>query len=163
MSNLPKNWETRVSKSTGEFSFSCIVFIPLYKVIVSIYKNIIDLKDLSMFTKLSLLIIIKGKTFYFNVETNESQWNHPLVSQDQLAKQLLYKTVKCSHIIIKSRESRKPFTLQDKPVTISRQEAMNKILGIEILQLLLLRDSRVFIFEIHFRYKKKNPVGRRKF
>ncbi len=64
-----------------------------------------------------------GKTYYLNVHTKESQWEPP-TSDAAPGKQ-----VRCSHLLVKHRESRRPSSWREENITLSKDEALNKLEG----------------------------------
>ncbi|KAH7960537.1 hypothetical protein HPB49_020999 [Dermacentor silvarum] len=66
-----------------------------------------------------------GEVYYINVLTKESQWDFPeepaqarflgLIGDDH---------VWCSHVLVKHRESRRPFSWREENVTRTRDEAL---------------------------------------
>ena len=78
--NLPENWVTRTSKSTG-------------------------------------------KTYYFNLQTNESQWDKPGDRGEE-------GKVRASHLLVKHNESRRPSSWRQDKITRTKSEALEILEGI---------------------------------
>jgi len=67
---------------------------------------------------------IAGKTYYFNKQTNTSQWEKPSGPAKSMAS-----TVQCSHILVKHRDSRRPSSWRQENITKSKEEALKELLG----------------------------------
>ncbi|OTF78901.1 peptidyl-prolyl cis-trans isomerase NIMA-interacting 1-like protein [Euroglyphus maynei] len=74
---LPKGWEKRVSRSTGQ-------------------------------------------TYYLNIYTKESQWNVP--SQEASTKD--NEKIRCSHLLVKHNQSRRPSSWREEHITRTKEEAI---------------------------------------
>eukprot|EP01029_Cantina_marsupialis_P028679 TRINITY_DN777870_c0_g1_i1.p1 TRINITY_DN777870_c0_g1~~TRINITY_DN777870_c0_g1_i1.p1 ORF type:complete len:150 (+),score=37.25 TRINITY_DN777870_c0_g1_i1:101-550(+) len=59
-----------------------------------------------------------GHYYFFNTETNESSWEEPSSDVD---------SVQCSHIVIKHRNSRRPASWKCDHITITPEEAKEKV------------------------------------
>ncbi|VDP95499.1 unnamed protein product [Trichobilharzia regenti] len=60
-----------------------------------------------------------GKTYYVNIVTNESQWElpqHPASSSSG--------KIRCSHLLVKHKESRRPSSWKQQNITRSKDEAL---------------------------------------
>jgi len=64
-----------------------------------------------------------GKTYYFNPETNESQWDKPEGASTG--------KVRASHLLVKHTESRRPASWRQDPITRSKDEALEILKGYE--------------------------------
>ena len=62
-----------------------------------------------------------GKTYYFNRETNTSQWEKPTESSQR---------VRASHLLVKHNQSRRPSSWKQDKITRSKDEALEIIKGI---------------------------------
>eukprot|EP01098_Paradermamoeba_levis_P004870 TRINITY_DN2075_c0_g1_i1.p1 TRINITY_DN2075_c0_g1~~TRINITY_DN2075_c0_g1_i1.p1 ORF type:complete len:152 (-),score=28.64 TRINITY_DN2075_c0_g1_i1:115-570(-) len=60
-----------------------------------------------------------GKYYYFNVHTQESQWDPPTVGPK----------VRASHILVKHNKSRRPSSWREKNITRSQEEAIEILKG----------------------------------
>lgn len=98
MSDLPDGWTSRVSSSTGIFSVNiCIV-------------NIYGFYNVLSF---------KGRTYYVNMATGQSQWEKPEAGEQ----------VRCSHLLVKHAGSRRPSSWREQNITRSKQEALQILNG----------------------------------
>ncbi|CAH3025045.1 unnamed protein product [Porites evermanni] len=61
-----------------------------------------------------------GKTYYFNRETNTSQWEKPTESSQR---------VRASHLLVKHNQSRRPSSWKQDKITRSKDEALEIIKG----------------------------------
>lgn len=64
-----------------------------------------------------------GKVYYFNLQTNESQWEKPSGPSGVESK------VRASHLLVKHVESRRPSSWRQDTITRSKDEALNIIKG----------------------------------
>ncbi len=67
-----------------------------------------------MYTKL-------GRTYYLNIHTKQSQWEIPTQSASIEVK------MRCSHILVKHKDSRRPSSWKEANITRSRDEALTII------------------------------------
>ncbi|KAF7491833.1 Peptidyl-prolyl cis-trans isomerase NIMA-interacting 1 [Sarcoptes scabiei] len=74
---LPKGWEKRVSRSTGQ-------------------------------------------TYYLNIYTKESQWDRP--TQEANTKD--NEKIRCSHLLVKHNQSRRPSSWREQHITRTKEEAL---------------------------------------
>lgn len=63
-----------------------------------------------------------GKTYYYNRQTNESQWEMPTEETGD--------KVRASHLLVKHTESRRPSSWKQETITRSKNEALEIIKGI---------------------------------
>ncbi|CAH1786303.1 unnamed protein product [Owenia fusiformis] len=61
-----------------------------------------------------------GKKYYFNTSTKESQWEPPMAGEK----------VRCSHILVKHKDSRRPSSWREETITITKEEALEKLTGL---------------------------------
>ncbi|KAI3384696.1 hypothetical protein SNEBB_000662 [Seison nebaliae] len=59
-----------------------------------------------------------GKRYFFNKETHVSQWEKP---------EGVEITIKCSHILLKHKESRRPSSWRQQEITRTKEEAIEKL------------------------------------
>ena len=59
-----------------------------------------------------------GKTYYLNIYTKQSQWE-PTTSSATKEKQ-----ARCSHLLVKHKESRRPSSWRETNITRTREEAL---------------------------------------
>ena len=64
-----------------------------------------------------------GKSYYLNIHTKQSQWDPP-TSPATVEKQ-----VRCSHLLCKHRDSRRPSSWREDNITISKEEALQRLEG----------------------------------
>ncbi|KAA0150151.1 hypothetical protein FNF27_07242 [Cafeteria roenbergensis] len=69
----------------------------------------------------------EGRTYYFNTVTGKSQWDAPTSAAVAPAGPA---TVRASHILVKHAGSRRPASWRADPITISKEEALEKLAGI---------------------------------
>ncbi|XP_041481388.1 peptidyl-prolyl cis-trans isomerase NIMA-interacting 1-like isoform X1 [Lytechinus variegatus] len=62
-----------------------------------------------------------GKPYYFKAATKESQWEKPAGPPAN--------KVRCSHLLVKHRESRRPASWRDDKITRTKDEALQIIKG----------------------------------
>merc|ERR1712098_625046 len=66
-----------------------------------------------------------GRTYYLNKYTKKSQWERPTAPAQPAASE----EVKCSHILCKHKDSRRPASWRQDPITRSKDEAISIIEG----------------------------------
>ncbi|GAB6024974.1 hypothetical protein CHUAL_010069 [Chamberlinius hualienensis] len=64
-----------------------------------------------------------GQTYYLNTLTKESQWDRPTEAA------VASGDIHCLHILVKHRDSRRPFNLKDEKITRTQEEARELIDG----------------------------------
>lgn len=72
----------------------------------------------------------KRREYFFNPETKESQWEEPEGTDHQQVKQYLNEhplKVRCLHLLIKHRDSRRPASHRADPITISKEDALQEL------------------------------------
>lgn len=62
-----------------------------------------------------------GKKYYFNRQTNESQWEKPTGAAPD--------KVRASHLLVKHTESRRPASWKQDPITRTKDEALEILKG----------------------------------
>ena len=77
---LPKGWEKRISRSTGQ-------------------------------------------VYYLNIYTKESQWDRPTTEANTKDDQ----KIRCSHLLVKHSESRRPSSWREERITRSKEEAVELV------------------------------------
>ena len=65
-----------------------------------------------------------GKTYYFNLQTKESQWDKPDGGAEE-------NKVRASHLLVKHDESRRPSSWRQDKITRSKDEALEILKGIK--------------------------------
>ncbi|KAJ8264177.1 hypothetical protein GJAV_G00146080 [Gymnothorax javanicus] len=65
-----------------------------------------------------------GQVYYFNHRTNESQWERPSASGESKGEQ---EKVRCSHLLVKHNQSRRPSSWREENITRSKEEALELI------------------------------------
>ena len=69
--------------------------------------------------------------YYWNSETKESQWERPDKAATRKRKHsAVMATVTCSHLLVKSKESRRPSSWRQDNITKSKDEALKELTGI---------------------------------
>ena len=63
-----------------------------------------------------------GRTYYFNIHTNESQWDKPSDGAEE-------GKVRASHLLVKHNESRRPSSWRQENITRSKEEALKILEG----------------------------------
>lgn len=81
-----------------------------------------------------LYIDVPGQTYYLNVYTKESQWDAP----SEPAKPAGGSSggpdrVQCSHLLVKHAGSRRPSSWRQETITISKEEALTLLEGMDYL------------------------------
>eukprot|EP00128_Syssomonas_multiformis_P018037 Colp12_sorted_trinity150504_noHs@25205 len=64
-----------------------------------------------------------GKLYYFNTVTKESQWEKPTGSGAEPDQ------VRASHLLVKHRDSRRPASWREDPITRTKEEALEILKG----------------------------------
>lgn len=67
---------------------------------------------------------VSGRVYYFNHITNASQWERPSASADGVGE---VEKVRCSHLLVKHRESRRPSSWREENITRPKEEALELI------------------------------------
>ncbi|UYV73294.1 PIN1 [Cordylochernes scorpioides] len=81
-------------------------------------------------SKEEALDIIKGQSYYLNAYTKESQWERPTKpAEPPASRQGAMDQVRCSHILVKHRESRRPSSWRQDHISRSKEEALDIIKG----------------------------------
>merc|ERR1719210_147949 len=62
------------------------------------------------------------KTYYLNPHTKESQWEVPTGPPKKMSGQ-----VQAAHLLVKHRESRRPASWRQDPITITKDEALRQL------------------------------------
>ena len=89
----------------------------------------------------------KNLPYYFNPQTKESKWEPPAdtdsetlkhymgqyhtanLRQDAAVQQSLDGKIRCAHLLVKHRDSRRPSSWREAQITRSKEDAMSIILG----------------------------------
>ncbi|VDM34939.1 unnamed protein product [Hydatigera taeniaeformis] len=61
-----------------------------------------------------------GRTYYVNTSTKKSQWDRPTASSEK---------IRCSHLLVKHADSRRPSSWREKNITRSKEDAVCIING----------------------------------
>lgn len=69
-------------------------------------------------------IYISGREYYLNTHTKQSQWDPP-TEPAQSSKQ-----VRCSHLLVKHRDSRRPSSWREENIKRTKEEALEILNGI---------------------------------
>ncbi|XP_077426269.1 peptidyl-prolyl cis-trans isomerase NIMA-interacting 1 [Vanacampus margaritifer] len=64
-----------------------------------------------------------GKVYYFNRVTNASQWERPAAGDSRAEPE----KVRCSHLLVKHNQSRRPSSWREQNITRSKDEALELI------------------------------------
>ncbi|XP_019717858.1 peptidyl-prolyl cis-trans isomerase NIMA-interacting 1 [Hippocampus comes] len=64
-----------------------------------------------------------GKVYYFNRVTNASQWERPAAGDVRVEPD----KVRCSHLLVKHNQSRRPSSWREQNITRSKDEALDLI------------------------------------
>lgn len=101
--DVPDGWDVRTSRSTGKFGSYFILF-------------------LCMFNRLKFRL---GLKYYLNVYTKESQWELPdgPASTVPSPKNRVDNEVRCSHLLVKHKDSRRPSSWREEVITRSKDDA----------------------------------------
>ena len=67
-----------------------------------------------------------GKAYYYNPQTNESQWEKPGGSSDGGGGG----KVRASHLLVKHNESRRPSSWRQEEITRSKEDALEILQGV---------------------------------
>ncbi|XP_022107757.1 peptidyl-prolyl cis-trans isomerase Pin1-like [Acanthaster planci] len=62
-----------------------------------------------------------GRKYYLNIYTKESQWDKPMAAA--------VKAVRCSHLLVKHRDSRRPSSWKEEKITRTKEEAIKLLKG----------------------------------
>lgn len=65
-----------------------------------------------------------GHHYYLNIYTKESQWDRPTKPAEASGGP---EQVQCSHLLVKHKESRKPYSWRDDNITRSKEEAIELV------------------------------------
>uniref|UniRef100_A0A9J7Z3M8 Peptidyl-prolyl cis-trans isomerase n=1 Tax=Cyprinus carpio carpio TaxID=630221 RepID=A0A9J7Z3M8_CYPCA len=107
----------------------CILYRPhvLYVDINLLLCCYVD--ELSMSEDLSLCVCVcvclSGRVYYFNHSTNASQWERPSGSGADGVSEV--EKVRCSHLLVKHKQSRRPSSWREENITRSKEEALQLI------------------------------------
>ena len=74
-----------------------------------------------------------GKDYYYNVNTNESQWEIPTDSSNE-------SQVKASHLLVKHTGSRRPSSWKQPVITRTEEEALQMIKGEHLFVIFRVND-----------------------
>ncbi|SCU91399.1 LADA_0F09736g1_1 [Lachancea dasiensis] len=72
----------------------------------------------------------KSRQYFFNPQTKESQWEEPEGTDHAALKQYLVDhplRVRCLHLLIKHKDSKRPASHRCDPITISKDEALEEL------------------------------------
>ncbi|XP_008940178.1 PREDICTED: peptidyl-prolyl cis-trans isomerase NIMA-interacting 1, partial [Merops nubicus] len=75
------------------------------------------------------------RVYYFNHLTNASQWERPSGGQGEPSK------VRCSHLLVKHNQSRRPSSWRQEKITRTKDEALELINEEVLLEMKLLEVS----------------------
>nr|XP_056715512.1 peptidyl-prolyl cis-trans isomerase NIMA-interacting 1 [Euleptes europaea] len=67
-----------------------------------------------------------GRVYYFNHITNASQWERPTCSKNGQGEPT---KVRCSHLLVKHNQSRRPSSWREEKITRTKEEALELING----------------------------------
>lgn len=67
--------------------------------------------------------MLTGKTYFLNVHTKQSQWDKPTGPAVPGAQ------VRCSHLLIKHKDSRRPASWKSDKITRTKEEALEILEG----------------------------------
>lgn len=85
----------------------------------------------SRFPGSNLIIVLLGLTYYLNIYTKESQWDLPKEPASKSPggnqKRRSLTEVRCSHLLVKHKGSRRPSSWREENITRSKGEAMDII------------------------------------
>ena len=62
-----------------------------------------------------------GREYYLNIHTKQSQWDPPTEASS--------KQVRCSHLLVKHKDSRRPSSWREDNITRTKDEALDILLG----------------------------------
>ena len=88
-----------------------------------------------------------GKTYYFNLQTNESQWDKPSGGAKE-------GKVRASHLLVKHNESRRPSSWRQDKITRSKDEAL------EILKGKVKKKKHWLLYFIFWHYRRQRCLER---
>ena len=80
--------------------------------------------DVSKFTDV-LFLLCAGKKYYLNQFSKESQWERPTKPASKPAMD----QVRCSHLLVKHRNSRRPSSWKEANITRTKEEAIEILNG----------------------------------
>ena len=83
-----------------------------------------------------------GRTYYLNTYTKQSQWEIPTEKASKANQ------VRCSHLLIKHKDSRRPSSWREENITRTKEEAL------EILQ------SRALMYFVCVEFKAKQAFNK---
>ncbi|MGH0125386.1 UNVERIFIED_CONTAM: hypothetical protein FKN15_026373 [Acipenser sinensis] len=69
---------------------------------------------------------LHGRVYYFNHITNASQWERPSGATDGKGEP---DKMRCSHLLVKHSQSRRPSSWREENITRSKEEALELIHG----------------------------------
>ncbi|SCU79148.1 LAFA_0B01068g1_1 [Lachancea sp. 'fantastica'] len=72
----------------------------------------------------------KSKQYFFNPQTKQSQWEEPEGTDHAALKKYLVEhplRVRCLHLLIKHKDSKRPASHRADPITISKEEALEEL------------------------------------
>lgn len=76
----------------------------------------------------------KKREYFFNPENKQSQWEEPEGTDHEILKRYLASNplrVRCLHILIKHKDSRRPASHRSEKITITKEEAIEELQQIQ--------------------------------
>lgn len=73
-----------------------------------------------------------GMTYYLNTHTRKSQWDkpdHPAGDDDTEDEDTLPDEVRCTHLLVKHAQSRRPSSWREENITRTKEEALELVKG----------------------------------